>query len=196
MFIFCLMNFSNWISLECIFSVELSTILYSFLYNLQDLRYDPPGPSYTVVTEETVDEVEKYFSENPNSTIRKVAQVLKISKSSLHRIVKIFLKLHPYKITTDQLLTTKYMEARVKFCKTIKEMFESDEIDENKIVFSDETHFWLNGYVNKQNYPVRIRVRVRKIPIFPYQNIFCKLMGSFVRKNNLPIFLRFNGHWE
>ena len=30
-------------------------------------------------------------------------------------------------------------------------MFESGEIDENKIVFSDEAHFWLNGYVNKQN---------------------------------------------
>ena len=44
------------------------------------------------------------------------------------------------------------MEARVKFYKTITEMFESGEIDENKIVFSDEAHFWLNGYVNKQNY--------------------------------------------
>ena len=54
--------------------------------------YDVPGPSYTVVTEETVDEVEQYSSENPNSTIRKAAQVLKISKSSLHRIVKNFLK--------------------------------------------------------------------------------------------------------
>ena len=47
-----------------------------------------------------MDEVEKYFSEHPNSIIRKAAQVLKISKSSLHEIVKNFLKLHPYKITT------------------------------------------------------------------------------------------------
>ena len=58
-----------------------------------------------------MDKVEKYFSENLNSTIRKAAQVLKISKSSLH-----------------------------------------SEIDENKIVFSDEAHFWLNAYVNKRNY--------------------------------------------
>ena len=29
------------------------------------------------------------------------------------------------------------METRVKFYKTITEMFESGEIDENKIVFSD-----------------------------------------------------------
>ena len=98
-----------------------------------------------------MDEVEKYFSENPNFTIRKATQVLKISQSSLHRIIKNFLKLHPYRITTHQLLTTKSMEARVKFCKTITEMFVSGEIDENKIVFSDEAHFSLNGYVNKLN---------------------------------------------
>ena len=119
---------------------------------LQDRRYDAPGPWYTVVTEETVDKVKKYFSENPNSTIRKAAQVLKISKSSLHRIVKKSLKLRPYKITTHQLLTTKSMEARVKFYKSITEIFESGEIDENKIVFSDKAHFWLNGYVNKKNF--------------------------------------------
>ena len=92
---------------------------------LQDRRYDAPVPSYTVVTEETVDEVEKYFSENLSFTIRKAAQVLKIAKSSLH----------PYKLTTHQLLTTKYLKACVKFCKTITEMFESGEIDGNIIVF-------------------------------------------------------------
>ena len=129
-------------------------IIDNFIQNgtLQNGRYNAPGPSYTVVTEETVAGIEKYFSENPNSTIRKTAQVLEISKSSLYRIVNNFLKLHPYKITTHQLLTTRSMETRVKFCKIITEMFESSEIDESKIVFSDEVYFWLNGYVNKQNY--------------------------------------------
>ena len=108
---------------------------------LQDRRYDALGPLYTVLTEETVDKIEKYFSKNPNSTIRNTVQVLQISKSSLHRIAKNFLKLRPCKITTHQLCTTKSMEARIKFCKTITEMFESGEIDENKIVFSDEAHF-------------------------------------------------------
>ena len=44
------------------------------------------------------------------------------------------------------------MVTGVKFCKTITEMFESGEIDENKIDFSNYAHFWLNGYVKKQNY--------------------------------------------
>ena len=48
---------------------------------LQDRKNDAPSPSYTVVTEETVDEVEKYFSENPNFTIKTATGVLKISRS-------------------------------------------------------------------------------------------------------------------
>ena len=40
---------------------------------LQGGRYDALGPWYTVVTEETVDEVETYFSENSNSAISKAA---------------------------------------------------------------------------------------------------------------------------
>ena len=48
------------------------TIIDNFIQydTLQARRYDALGPSYTVVTEETVNEVEKYFSENPNFTIR------------------------------------------------------------------------------------------------------------------------------
>ena len=79
---------------------------------LQDRRYDAPGPSSTVVTEETVHEVRKYFSENSNLFIRKAVQVFKIFKSLLHRIIKNFLKLDPYKITTHQFLT-KSMKVRV-----------------------------------------------------------------------------------
>ena len=77
------------------------------------------------------------------------------------------------------------MEARVKFCKTTKKMFESGENDENKMVFSDEAHFWLNGYVNKQNYW-----------FWGMENPNISISKSLHRKRNLPIFLRFNGQWE
>ena len=60
------------------------------------------------------------------------------------------------------------MEARVKFCKTIAEMFKSGEIDANKFVFSDESYFWLNGYVDKQNY----RFWGTENSNIPYQNPF------------------------
>ena len=31
-------------------------------------------------------------------------------------------------------------------------MFKEEELNEKIIIFIDEAHFWLNGYVNKQNY--------------------------------------------
>ncbi|EFN69947.1 hypothetical protein EAG_00107, partial [Camponotus floridanus] len=84
--------------------------------------------------------------------IRKAAQVLDLKRETLRKIMRDVIKLHPYKITTHQLLTEKAMEKRVEFCKVITNMFESEELDEKQIIFTDEAHFWLNGYVNKQNY--------------------------------------------
>lgn len=44
------------------------------------------------------------------------------------------------------------MERRKEFCNLITEMFDNNELSEKAIIFSDEAHFYLNGYVNKQNY--------------------------------------------
>jgi hypothetical protein len=75
-----------------------------------------------------------------------------LKRETLRKILKNVMKMHPYKISTHQLLTVTTMKKRVKFCKTIIDMFENDELDEKQIIFMDEAHFWLNGYVNKQNY--------------------------------------------
>ena len=87
---------------------------------------------------------------------------------------------------------------RVKFGKTITEMFESGEIDENKIVFSDEAHFSLNGYVNKlndwfwgtenSNIFISKSVHPEKVTLWAALSV-----NSFV---NIPIFLRFNDPWK
>ena len=44
------------------------------------------------------------------------------------------------------------MEARVKFCETIQRCLNPVKLMKTKLFFSDEAHFWLNGYGNKQNY--------------------------------------------
>ena len=85
---------------------------------------------------------------NPNVSIRKAAQALNISKTSLYRNRRNFLKMHPFKITTHQLLTEQYMTKRIEFCKTIAQMFEDEQLNENQIIFADEANFWLSGYVN------------------------------------------------
>ena len=119
---------------------------------LQDHRHDVPGRPVSMPTDENVERIKDYFKVNPNATIRKAAQALKISKTSLHRILKHFLNMHLYKISSHQLLSEHSMGKRLKFCKTITGMFEDKELDEKLISFTDKAHFYLNGYINKQNY--------------------------------------------
>ncbi|KYQ46828.1 hypothetical protein ALC60_14161, partial [Trachymyrmex zeteki] len=113
---------------------------------IQDRRHDLLGPSVSVTTKENIEKISNYFEQNPNASIRKAAQVVEISKTTLYRILKHFLKMHPYKITTYQLLIERARTKCVEFSKTINVMFE--ELDEKLIIFTDEAHFWLNGYVN------------------------------------------------
>ena len=41
--------------------------------------------------------------------------------------------------------------SRHAFSDWVMEKFEVDPAFNQKIIFSDEAHFWMNGYVNKQN---------------------------------------------
>nr|XP_012224479.1 PREDICTED: uncharacterized protein LOC105673432 [Linepithema humile] len=103
--------------------VSSETILRRIIDNfgmygtLNDRRHDLPGPSRTVTTDETIDDVRNYFDKNSNTSIRKAAQVLDLKRETLRKIMRDVIKLHPYKITTHQLLTEKAMEKQVEFCK-------------------------------------------------------------------------------
>lgn len=60
----------------------------------------------------------------------------------------------PYKIQVLQQLTVAAVEKRMTFASEMCELVDQKSIDLNKIVFTDEAHFWLNGYENKQNYRI------------------------------------------
>ncbi|GAB1864039.1 DUF4817 domain-containing protein [Camponotus japonicus] len=100
----------------------LKRIIDNFMQygTIQNRRHDLPGPSASIAVEKNIDKVKNYFEQNPNASIRKGAQALKISKTTLHRILKHFLNMHPYKITSHQLLTERAMAKRVEFCKTME----------------------------------------------------------------------------
>jgi len=53
-----------------------------------------PRPFVSIAVEENIEKIRNYFKQNPNAFIQKVAQVLQISKTTLHRILKYFLKMH------------------------------------------------------------------------------------------------------
>ena len=96
--------------------------------------------------------------------------------------------MHPYKIISHQLLFERSMGRRLTFCKTITGMFEDRELYEKLIIFTDEAHFYLNGYVNKQNYRFwgseNPNVSISK-PLYPQNNL---------DKRNLPSIFLIDGH--
>lgn len=160
--------------------------------------------------------IELHFTENPDDSLRKAAQILEINRESLRLILRYFLNWHPYKISSNQLLTEHAMFVRKSFADRMYTSIENEEFNPHKIIFSDEAHFYLNGYVNKQNYrywgsenphmtlskplhPERLTVWVaitpRKIYVkFIYENVTAEvykrvLQGSFfpwLRRNKFP----------
>jgi hypothetical protein len=67
----------------------------------------------------------------------------------LQRILHDELNFHPYKIMIVQkLLPSDFVQHRL-FCERMLEIIASDDII---LTMSDEAHFHLDGYVNKQNY--------------------------------------------
>ncbi|XP_050310837.1 uncharacterized protein LOC126747933 [Anthonomus grandis grandis] len=61
------------------------------------------------------------------------------------------LKLHAYKIQLTQELKPQDHGQRRTFAAWALEQLQVDPAFARKIIFSDEAHFWMNGYVNKQN---------------------------------------------
>jgi transposase/AraC-like DNA-binding protein len=103
-------------------------------------------------SDETVKKVDEFITEHPTCGQREAAQRLGISRSTLQRIVKKRLKMHPYKIQMYQRLSDYDKRRRLDFANAVLILIDEGKLDVNKIWFSDECHFWLDGYVNKQNY--------------------------------------------
>lgn len=112
------------------------------------------GRPSTSTDSENIARVEELFAENPRLSIRRAGQVADISKSSVHRIVKTKLELFAYKIQVFQELSDFDMQRRLVFAQLMIEKISRKSIKTKRIWFSDEAHFWLSGYVNKQNHRI------------------------------------------
>jgi len=74
------------------------------------------------------------------------------------------LGLHPYKIQlTQELKVNDYRQHRV-FADWVLEQLEVNPNFAKQIIFSDEIHFWMNGYVNKQNCRIWDDINPRDTP--------------------------------
>jgi len=101
-----------------------------------------------VQTPENVESVRRSVIESPRRSTRRRASILGLSRRSLQRILHGELNFHLYKIMIVQkLLTNHYVQCRL-FCERMFEIIASDDVI---LMMSDEAHFHLDGYVNKQN---------------------------------------------
>lgn len=100
---------------------------------------------------ENIAAVRENVAESPDTSIRHRAQELNLSATTLHRILKKDLSLHAYKIQLTQELKPADHLNRRTFADWVHEQRQIDEDFSQKIIFSDEAHFHLSGFVNKQN---------------------------------------------
>ena len=100
---------------------------------------------------ENIAAVEASVANDPNQSLPRRSQELGIAQTTLWRILRRDLGLHPYKIKLTQELKPLDHLKRRTFSAWALQQIEHDDEFHRKIIFSDEAHFWLNGFVNKQN---------------------------------------------
>ncbi|GFY11467.1 DUF4817 domain-containing protein [Trichonephila clavipes] len=105
----------------------------------------------TVRTEGAIATAERSIEEDPNESIHHRAQELDMGPSTLWKILRKDLGLRAYKIQLVQELKPNDHQARSRFIKWAQNEIAVVPDFHKRILFSDEAHFWLNGYVNKQN---------------------------------------------
>jgi len=105
----------------------------------------------TVRTPENIAAVAESVREHQSTSTRHRSQELNISRTSLRRILHKDLGMKAYKVQLVQKLKPHDHPMRFRFAQWAEERLAEDEDFFRKIVFSDEAHFHLGGYVNKQN---------------------------------------------
>lgn len=118
---------------------------YTLLDNIHPVRQQ------TVRTEENIAAVQVSVDEDPNLSIRRRSQEVGLCASTTWKILRKDLGLHPYKIHLVQELKFMDHRKRREFGLWARTKLAAQPEFYREIIFSDEAHFWLNGYVNKQN---------------------------------------------
>lgn len=122
--------------------------------SVQDHLIENVGPHVITTSDENVEKVRKHFETNPKCSIRQAAAQLNLSYYAVQKILTKKLDFFPYKISIHQPLASRDQVRRFEFANHLLSLIDSGEIDLKKIWFSDEAHFWLHGYVNKQNFRI------------------------------------------
>jgi predicted DNA-binding transcriptional regulator AlpA len=112
---------------------------------------DRSGRPRSIVTAEAVENVREKLHETSNFSIRDCAIELGMSTSSFYRAVK-EAGFRPFKLLSTVIeLSEDDFDKRVEFCDTMLSIFDKNLSMVNKIIWSDESLFTLNGVIIRHN---------------------------------------------
>lgn len=148
--------------------------------------------TYRVRTPAVVAAVSGSVADDPNLSIRRRAQEVGLCVGTLWNVLRKDLGLKAYKIQLVQELKPMDPFMRRQFGEWAENELEVEPLFYRKILFSDEAHFWLNGYVNKQNCRIWSEENPRVVletPLHPEKcTVWCALhaggiIGPYFFKN-------------
>lgn len=125
--------------------------VHKFRTTASSAREKPKGRTRSVRTPQNAERVRAAVLRSPRRSAERQALALNISNRSYRRILK-DLHFHPYKIQVVQKLLPQDFVTRVDFCEAFEGLFAENPEILNCLLMSDEAHFHLSGYVNKQNF--------------------------------------------
>ena len=143
-------------------------------------------------TQENIDAVNESVSEEPELSITRRSQRLGLSYGTTWNILHKDLSFKAYKIQLTQEIKPNDHLLRRNFADWALEKLETDPFFYEKIIFSDEAHFCLNGLVNKQNCRILANENpntVHETPLHPQKlTVWCafwygSIMGPYFFEN-------------
>lgn len=141
-----------------------------------------PGRPKSRRTPENVERVRIAIERSPRRSARRHSIALGISNRTVRRILHRDLHFHPYKIQIVQALKETDYVSRQRFCEEFLDLINQDEGIINHLWMSDEAHFHLSGYVNKQNFRYWSNVNPRQMHQEPLHStkvtVWCAMSSS------------------
>ncbi len=119
--------------------------------SVHDDKTGKVGAKQTAQSEENIDLARKIMYVALQTSVTRVGQGIGISVTSAYRILMVNISLFPYKIQVHQALSQVAAGKCLNCTMEFGAYLDAHQSVLPLIWFSDEAHFWWEGYVNKHN---------------------------------------------
>jgi hypothetical protein len=96
--------------------------------------------------------VREAIERSPHRSVRRHSESLGLSEASVQRILHKDPRFYPYNIEVTHALHECDYVNRVNFCQAFLQLINQNQELVNSLLMSDEAHFHLSWFVNKQNF--------------------------------------------